>query len=331
MLVSTAGEVWSTGRNRSGQLGVNPEEVAETPSPVTVPLLLPSDGGRSAREGGSGGAGVEGGPVVAVQAAAGRAHTLLLLSDGRVVGFGSDEFGALGAPGPSTSAAAAAAGGEAAGGPGSSMEVDDPPPPLPPSYHWRPTVVEELKGQWITSVSAGGEQSLALAVGAVPAVAAESSAAAAAAASPPLPPAGAAQHGTAASPGVSVGSALSAEEHKSKATAAAAAATPTVVESPASPFTEAAPAAVAAAGGGGDGGVVGGGVPISRQGSEAMFLRRRFSLPPALRMRTVGEFLQLIQRAAAAGVGKETEAEGPRGVAEEAAVLEVGRLVVRMK
>lgn len=322
VLVSTAGEVWSTGRNRSGQLGVNPEEVAETPSPVTVPLLLPDDGRPTAEEGSGGGVTA---PAVAVQAAAGRAHTLLLLSDGRVVGFGSDEFGALGAPAPSTSAAGAA-GAAGGGADSSSMEVDDPPP-LPPSYHWRPTVVEELKGQWITSVSAGGEQSLALAVDTGPA-AAES-----AAASPPRPPAAAAEQGTAASTGVPVHAALSAEEHESTAASAATAPppTPTPTASPASPSTRA--AAVLPAGVGGGGSVGEGGVPFSRQGSEAMFLRRRFSLPPAPRMRTVGEFMQLIQRAAAAGVGKEAEGggegEGPQGLAEEAAVLEVGRYWLR--
>lgn len=326
VLVSAAGEVWATGRNRAGQLGVNPEEVAETPVPVAVPFLLQDDSRAAAREGGEGqtGGGGEGGggATVAVQAAAGRAHTLVLLSDGRVVGFGSDEFGALGAPPP------APASSEAGDGPGadSGMEVDDPPP-MPPSYHWRPAVVEELKDQRITSVSAGGEQSLALAVDPVPAVAAESAAASPPRpqASPPRPPAAEAQHGVAAPTDASVGSALSAGEQKS----AAAAAAPALVggTSTATPSTEGAT-------GGGDGegdGVEGagagsGGAPISRQGSQAMYLRRRFSLPPALRMRTVGEFLQLVRRAAAAGVGKAGEGEAPQGVAEEAAVLEVGCL-----
>ncbi|CAN0266779.1 unnamed protein product, partial [Hapterophycus canaliculatus] len=99
VFVSAAGEAWSCGRNRSGQLGLDPEKVVDSPSPVRVPLLL--EGGSDGR----GGAGAAAAAVSAVQAAAGRAHTLLLLSDARVVGFGSDEFGTLGRAAAATDAA----------------------------------------------------------------------------------------------------------------------------------------------------------------------------------------------------------------------------------
>ncbi|CAN0200118.1 unnamed protein product, partial [Laminaria digitata] len=50
VLVSTDGEAWVCGRNRSGQLGLDPCEVSETSIPMRVPLFPPaSDGSYTGR------------------------------------------------------------------------------------------------------------------------------------------------------------------------------------------------------------------------------------------------------------------------------------------
>ncbi|CAN0451571.1 unnamed protein product, partial [Discosporangium mesarthrocarpum] len=82
---------WVCGRNTSGQLGLNPQafpsasEPSRLPLEATFPWATPPTPGAGA----GAGAGV-------VLAAAGRAHTLLLLANGKVLGFGSNEFGNLG-------------------------------------------------------------------------------------------------------------------------------------------------------------------------------------------------------------------------------------------
>ncbi|CAN0107444.1 unnamed protein product, partial [Ectocarpus sp. 8 AP-2014] len=299
VLVSTAGDAWACGRNRSGQLGVDPDIVGETSTPVRVPL-----GG----EGGGGGAAA----ADAVQAAAGRAHSLVLLSDGRVVGFGSDEFGALGPVEPPAAAAAV----------GDSMEVDTATPRS--CYHWKPTVIEALSGRWVASVSAGGEQSFALAVGPAPPPAVGAGAGKAHP-PPPLP----SFTGDVASVAGAVG------RPDDKATVAAAisvdsdsAAEQKFTPAPAAAESEARREGGGEDAGGGPGSLAGAAGPLVRRGSEALSLRRRFSLPPTLRMWTAGEFLQLIRRAEAAAVAgdsSEVEGEASRGGAEEAAVLEAVR------
>ncbi|CAB1107056.1 unnamed protein product [Ectocarpus sp. CCAP 1310/34] len=304
VLVSTAGEAWACGRNRSGQLGVDPDIVGETSTPVRVPL----EG-----EGGGGGAAAVG----AVQAAAGRAHSLVLLSDGRVVGFGSDEFGALGPAEPPVAAAAAAV--------GDSMEVDTATHRS--CYHWKPTVIEALSGRWVASVSAGGEQSFAIAVG------------------PAQPPAVGAGAGTAhpppplpSSPGdaASVVGGLGRPDEKAPVAAAMSVDGDSAAERKFTPAPAVAESEARREGGGEDAdrgpgslaGAAGAAGPLVRRGSEALSLRRRFSLPPTLRMWTVGEFLQLIRKAEAAAVtgnSSDVEGEASRGGAEEAAVLEAVR------
>lgn len=326
VLVSTRGEAWACGRNRSGQLGLDPEKVAETASPLRVPLLLEGGGGgggAAAQEGGGGE-----GSVGAIQAAAGRAHTLLLLSDGRVVGFGSDECGTLGRsaattrsssssgsfpPDPSgsgSSAATTATGGDGDNKSGNDLEVDggSVSAAAPPSYHWKPAVIEALRGQWIASVSAGGEQTFAMALG-------DEQCTGAVVVSPPLPPA------TSAEAAAGVESPI-AETLKTVMTG----------EEEALPMEKgaagSAPASLAGGpppGDGGEKGEGGGGGRLVRQGSEAMFMRRSFSLPVGLRMRTVGELMRLIRRAedAAAGSGDQAEGQGQQAGEEEAAVVEV--------
>ena len=218
VFVSADGQAWVCGRNRSGQLGLDPREVPETSSPVRLPLFAPAGHGSytgrvSDEHEGRSGNGTENGSTVTattaaaamteksvgalgvVQAAAGRAHTMLLLSDGRVLGFGSDEFGALGVSpppshaGPDTTAIGAVGdrggvgGGSRIGGSlshgnngvkigiakvvetadevrGGEAVADAPTPP----WHWRPTEIAGLRGKWVGSVSAGGEQSFAIVV-----------------------------------------------------------------------------------------------------------------------------------------------------------------------
>ncbi|CAM9846562.1 unnamed protein product [Ectocarpus sp. 13 AM-2016] len=300
VLVSTAGDAWACGRNRSGQLGVDPDIVGETSTPVRVPL----EG-----EGGGGGAAA----ADAVQAAAGRAHSLVLLSDGRVIGFGSDEFGALGPAEPPAAAAAAV---------GDSMEVDTATPR--PCYHWKPTVIEALRGRWVASVSAGGEQSFALAVG------------------PEPPPAVGVGAGTAHPPpplpsltgdAASVAGGLGRPDEKATVAEGMSVDSDSAAEQKFTPAPAVAESETRREGGGedADGGpasLAGAAGPLVRRGSEALSLRRRFSLPPTLRMWTAGEFLQLIRRAeeaAVTGDSSDVEGEASRGGAEEAGVLEAVR------
>ncbi|CAN0304871.1 unnamed protein product [Ectocarpus sp. 12 AP-2014] len=299
VLISTAGDAWACGRNRSGQLGVDPDIVGETSTPVRVPL----EG-----EGGGGGAAA----ADAVQAAAGRAHSLVLLSDGRVVGFGSDEFGALGPAEPPAAAAAV----------GDNMEVDTATPRS--CYHWKPTVIEALSGRWVASVSAGGEQSFAVVVG------------------PEPPPAVGAGAGTAHPPpplpsltgdAASVAGGLGRPGEKASVAAAMSVDSDSAAEQKVTPAPAVAGSEARREGGGedADGGpasLAGAAGPLVRRGSEALSLRRRFSLPPTLRMWTAGEFLQLVRRAeeaAVTGDSSDVEGEASRGGAEEAAVLEAVR------
>ncbi|CAM9423866.1 unnamed protein product [Scytosiphon promiscuus] len=225
VLVSTRGQAWACGRNRSGQLGLDPDEVAESPTPVRVPLVLEdgSDGGSRSS------------PVGAIQAAAGRAHTLVLLSDGRVVGFGSDEFGTLGR----TAAAAL---------PSSPSFASTTDVSATPSYHWKPAVIEALRDESIASISAGGEQTFALALSEEPGVGQ---------AEPP-PTASTEPAASGGAGGSTAGTSTTA-----------------MVVEEASPAEKGAAEAKAAAAG-----------DLARRGSEAMFLRRSFSLPAGLKMRT---------------------------------------------
>lgn len=173
MLVSKHGEAWVCGRNRSGQLGLDPASTTSTSVPVH---LLPDDNKNNSYSGSSGTGSVgigetdsivktSGGSytraqgdesnVVVVEAAAGRAHTLLLLNDGRVLGFGSDEFGAV------TGSPAARRSDSAGGGGGGEEEAATA---APHEMRWQPREIEAWPGQLVVSVSAGGEQSFALAL-----------------------------------------------------------------------------------------------------------------------------------------------------------------------
>lgn len=360
VIVSTGGEAWACGRNRSGQLGVDPEKLAEIAFPVRVALSLPSmfdegsdvgcpDGAvRGAGNGeATGGVPGGGGGAGVVQAAAGRAHTMLLLSDGRVVGFGSDEFGALGfSPGEGGVARGEGGGEREVGGGGVEASVAR-------SWHWRPREIEALRGKWVASVSAGGEQSFALVVDSSPSPS-----------PPPLPlplprppsatamPPAAVAHGSAG--GVEAATTAAAAVASSSSTRGEgriAAAGPDAatgedyvgVDGDASRATAAAVAATAEAEAVRRGAEEGAGsrsgeslsaivtaLPVVRQGSEAMFLRRSFSLPPSLMMRTAVEFLELIQRARDGGAGEgEGQGGGGRGAGPaEAAVIEVGKEAV---
>lgn len=304
VLVSTAGEAWVCGRNRSGQLGLDPMAVSQTFSPVRVPLPSRDDASAS-------GVGIDtrgsASRVRVVQAAAGRAHTILLRSNGCVLGFGSDEFGTLGFSTQvepegipevvedevedGTQNVPAAAGGKEG--------VDRGPV----SIHWKPREISALKEQWVASVSAGGEQSFALVVGRTPTPPQGQEEKEPDAEGASSVPSGGGKDIVAGVPGVG-SDALRAE-------AATAAGTET--------------ATVDAAGSSGSGG--NSSALIWRQGSEAMNLRRRFSLPPALKMRTAAEFLALIEQARGVGTGtpggtgQEYEFAGK---AAEMAVLEVG-------
>ncbi|CAM9858461.1 unnamed protein product, partial [Sphacelaria rigidula] len=135
VFVSKSGEAWVCGRNRSGQLGLDPASTPAISTPVRLLLATTADPSIS-------GTGSRNADVV--EAAAGRAHTLLLCSDGRLLGFGSDEFGGAGG---------AVAGGGAEGSESGAKQ----------STSWRP---REIRGawpeRWVAAVSAGGEQSFAL-------------------------------------------------------------------------------------------------------------------------------------------------------------------------
>lgn len=262
IFVSTSGEVWACGRNRNGQLGMDPDVVPETVVPVRVPLtdVVSEDVG-------SGGVDPS---VEVVQAAAGRVHTMLLMSDGRVLGFGSDEFGALGV-GPRTDGDVemGSAGERAESG----MEFDSgTAEPAGSSagkisLHWQPRVIEVFEGQRIASVSAGGEQSFAIAIASslpsaetrVPAVEREANLAAAAS--------------DAASTFPGERDRRDASEKFVAAGAATVAARGVVYDSTRKII---------------------GGEDLLRQGSEAMFRRRRFSIPAVTPMRTADDFSKLI-------------------------------------
>lgn len=163
VFVSKSGEAWVCGRNRSGQLGLDPASTPAISTPVR--LLLATTGsfpsgtssspsGTDPPPSGTGDPSLTGAdPSISgtgsrnadvVEAAAGRAHTLLLCSDGRLLGFGSDEFGGAGG---------AVAGGGAEGSESGAKQ----------STSWRP---REIRGawpeRWVAAVSAGGEQSFAL-------------------------------------------------------------------------------------------------------------------------------------------------------------------------
>lgn len=155
VFVSKNGEAWVCGRNRSGQLGLDPTSTSAVSTPVRLP---PATAGSPPSGTGSRNADV-------VEAAAGRAHTLLLYSDGRLLGFGSDEFGAAGG---------AVAGGGAEGSEGEAKQLTS----------WRPReITGAWAGRWVAAMSAGGEQSFALTLPV------EGSAAAAAAAGSDVAPA----------------------------------------------------------------------------------------------------------------------------------------------
>lgn len=335
VLISTSGEAWSCGRNRSGQLGIDPAKVAETFSPVKIDLPSPSgdvdDRGNSGDEGVSGACpsdqnGTTEAPVV-VQAAAGTAHTMLLLSNGRVLGFGSDEFGALGstasishnvedgvtaAPTGGVGEEAHAAGAADAGSDdGTSSEESTAlvaltaaieagqqsaqPESSHPSWHWRPREINGLRGRWVASISAGGEQSFAIVVASQsPSTVASPSASSP---SPPLPP----LPTEASTAGVDASKRSRISDTYAGAGEIQHSGGSTNGDSP-----DEATSATAC------------GSRITRQGSEAMFMRRRFSLPPSLRMRSAEEFLALTRKAMDAKTG-----DGDKGLAE-AVVLEVG-------
>lgn len=298
VLVSTTGEAWVCGRNRSGQLGLDPMAVSQTFSPVRVPLPSSNDGSAS-------GVGIDvrgsASRVRVVQAAAGRAHTILLRSNGCVLGFGSDEFGTLGF---STQVE-----------PGSipevvEDEVEDGTKIVPEgadrgpvSIHWKPREISALKEQWVASVSAGGEQSFALVVGRTP-----------------TPPQGHEEK----EPNAEVASSVPSAGGKDIVAGVSGVGSGALLAAAAT-ATRTATATVPAAESSGSGG--NSSVLIWRQGSEAMNLRRRFSLPPALKMRTAAEFLSLIEQARGVGTGvpggtgQEYEFAGKEA---EMAVLEVG-------
>lgn len=264
VLVSTSGEAWVCGRNRTGQLGLDPEGLAETFSPVRVPLLLGSE-----ENNGRVGVGVvasagerEGASAVVsvVQAAAGRAHTMLLLSDGRVLGFGSDEFCALGLdrPGSSTSPTAASA---------------ETGTTAPQSWHWQPREIEALRGQCVASVSAGGEQSFVITVGP---------------SSQATHPSGAERAAAIKDSAEVEASSCAAEEDRTAVDRSEG----TVLSGKAAEVMDvAAKGDDARVGGVGSAGTL----PLYWQGSEALFRRRRFSIPLVTPMRTANDFLKLLR------------------------------------
>lgn len=320
VLVSTAGEAWVCGRNRSGQLGLDPVVVSQTFSPVRIPSPSSDDDGASRVGSGDRGSASR---VRVVQAAAGRAHTILLRSNGCVLGFGSDEFGALGC---STQA-------EPGGIPEVvEVEVEGGTKIVPAvaavdnegvdrgsvSMHWKPREISALKEQWVASVSAGGEQSFALVVGRTP-----------------TPPQGQEEKkesdaevasSVPSGSGKDIATGVSTETESVPGVGSdvlrAAAATATGTAAGTSTATETTtPAAGGSSGSGGNSSAL-----IWRQGSEAMNLRRRFSLPPALKMRTAAEFLALIEQARGVGTGVPGGAGQEyefAGKAAEMAVLEV--------
>lgn len=236
VFVSTSGEVWSCGRNRAGQLGLDPRVVPETSEPMRV-ALLPGSG--------------DGAEVI--QAAAGRAHTMVLLSDGRVLGFGSDEFGMLGA-GPGEGDA------EEEGGEGA--EEEEKGKGTKQTWRWQPREIEGLRGECVASVSAGGEQSFAIVL--------------------PRPSEPTALAGTG-----DAGDAMVVEE------------TPGGVSEGGAKAAAGEAMAPAARGGRGSESMsearIIGGEPLFRRGSEALFRRRRFSIPAVTPMRTAGDFLEIIR------------------------------------
>lgn len=379
VIVSMTGEAWTCGRNRAGQLGLDPEELAETASPVRVPLLLPSvpddegndamggpDAGGGGTAGGTGGVpgGRGGGSARAVvHAAAGRAHTMLLLSNGRVVGFGSDEFGALGVSLGEEGGVVGGGGNdperEAGGGGGEAT--------MARSWHWKPREIAALRGQWVASVSAGGEQSFAIVVDSPPSLPPRPPAPAGATA---MPPASAAQYSAGGvEPAATAAAAVAASclTHDEGRTAVAAgpetASMATVAEadvgvdgnvsttssssSSSSYFSSSSAAATASASAtanavakapvrcsaeedGAAGSHPGGCIPavattasITRQGSEAMAMRFRFCVPPSSMMIDAGSFLEWMRRARAAGFGQEEGGSGAKKV--EDAVIEVSK------
>ena len=328
VLVSAAGEAWACGRNRSGQLGLDPAVVPEAYSPVHVPLPMGDAAGSGGSSGRGRGRSGSASRLKVVQAAAGRAHTILLRSNGYVLGFGSDEFGALGVSqgeeagcipevgdGDEDENALATAIPDATDREeeAAAAEVSQPP------VTWQPREIPALKGQWVASISAGGEQSFALVVGRTQQT---SSTSLSSSSSSPS------SYGVAAS---TAGPLLRSGGQEASGTAtdetslasAAASASASSVPSASKLGVVGNPATTAGGGGSGGGSFsVDLSGPISRQGSQAMFLRRRFSLPPALKMRTAAEFMELIEQARGAGAGaNDGDIIGP---VAEATVLEVG-------
>lgn len=154
VFVSQHGEAWVCGRNRAGQLGLDPKSTSETPVPVRLPLSETSSGVRNSSWN------VSESDMV-VQPAAGRAHTMLLLQDGRVLGFGSDEFGVLGR-GDATAEVSGGGGDEGGGENREGLPAAPAEEVTTQSWRWQPREIEGLRGRDIAFVSAGGEQSFAI-------------------------------------------------------------------------------------------------------------------------------------------------------------------------